>query len=98
VKEGYVQRSTLAQEGTTFDLTFSPDKQQQFIYVPDGVNKKVQILSRDTLEVIGFFGGRGGRGFGEFFHIHSITSDSKGNIYLGESFGQRVYRYNYKGM
>jgi len=98
VKEGYVQRSTLAQEGTTFDLTFSPDRQQQFIYVPDGVNKKVQILSRDTLEVIGFFGGRGGRGFGEFFHIHSITSDSKGNIYLGESFGQRVYRYNYKGM
>jgi hypothetical protein len=55
-------------------------------------------VSRDTLEVIGFFGGYGGRGFGEFFHIHSISSDSKGNVYIGESFGQRVYRWTYKGM
>ena len=98
VKEAYVQRKTIGEEGTTFDITFSPDKQQQFLYVPDGVNKKVQILNRDTLETVGFFGGRGGRGFGEFFHIHAISSDSRGNIYLGESFGQRVYRWNYKGM
>ena len=65
---------------------------------PDGVNKKVQIVDRQTLEVVGWFGGRGGRGFGEFFHIHSISIDSKGNVYLGESFGQRVYRWSYKGM
>jgi len=98
VKEGYVERKTLGEEGTAFDITFSPDKQQQFLYVPDGVNKKVQILNRQTLEVMGFFGGHGGRGFGEFFHIHNISSDSKGNIYLGESFGQRIVRWNYKGM
>ena len=29
---------------------------------------------------------------GEFYHIHSIASDSKGNIYLGESFGERAMR------
>jgi len=98
VKEGYVERKTLAQEGTTFDITFSPDKQQQFIYVPDGVNKKVQIVDRQTLEVVGYFGGYGGRGFGQFFHINSISSDSKGNVYLGESFGQRISRWLYKGM
>lgn len=98
VKEGYVARKTTAREGTTFDITFSPDKQQQFIYIPDLVNKKVQIVDRQTLEVIGYFGGYGGRGFGQFFHIHSISSDSKGNVYLGESFGQRVYRWTYKGM
>jgi hypothetical protein len=98
VKEGYVARKTIGEEGTTFDITFSPDKQQQFIFVPDGVNKKVQIVDRQTLEVVGYFGGYGGRGFGQFYHIHSISSDSKGNIYLGESFGQRVYRWNYKGM
>ena len=98
VKEGFVERSTASKEGTTLDIAFSPDKQQQFLYVPDLPNKKVQILNRDTLEVLGFFGGRGGRGFGEFFDIHSIATDSKGNIYIGESLGQRVYRYTYKGM
>jgi hypothetical protein len=98
VKEGYVERKTLGEEGTTFDIAFSPDKQQQFFYVPDGVNKKVQIVNRQTLEVVGFFGGHGGRGFGQFFHIHNIACDSKGNVYLGESFGQRIARWNYKGM
>jgi hypothetical protein len=65
--------------------------------LPDGTNKK-EILNRSTLEVIGFFGGYGGHGLAEFYHIHSIATDSKGNIYLAESFGQRVLRWNYKGM
>jgi DNA-binding beta-propeller fold protein YncE len=98
VKEGYIERKTSTPEGTAFDIAFSPDKQQQFFYVPDGSNKKVQILNRDTLEVVGFFGGHGGHGTGQFFHIHSIATDSKGNIYLGESFGMRALRWNYKGM
>jgi DNA-binding beta-propeller fold protein YncE len=98
VKEGYIERKTSTPEGTAFDIAFSPDKQQQFLYVPDGSNKKVQILNRDTLEVVGFFGGHGGHGAGQFFHIHSIASDSRGNIYLGESFGMRALRWNYKGM
>jgi DNA-binding beta-propeller fold protein YncE len=98
VKEGFIERKTSTPEGTAFDIAFSRDKQQQFLYVPDGSNKKVQILNRDTLEVLGFFGGHGGHGTGQFFHIHSIASDSKGNIYLGESFGMRALRWNYKGM
>ena len=98
VQEGYVERKTLAEEGTTFDIGFSPDKQQRFIYVPDGVNKRVQILDRSRLEVVGWFGGHGGHGTGQFFHIHNLSVDSKGNIYLGESFGQRVLRWSYKGM
>ena len=98
VKEGFIERKTSTPEGTAFDIAFSPDKQQQFLYVPDGSNKKVQILNRDTLEVVGFFGGHGGHGTGQFFHTHSIASDSKGNIYLGESFGMRALRWNYKGM
>jgi hypothetical protein len=59
---------------------------------PMGSTKKVQILNRDTLDVIGSFGGYGGHGVGQFFHIHSIATDSKGNIYLGESFGRRVLK------
>ena len=96
VKEGYIERKTRAPEGTAFDIAFSPDKQQRFLYVPDGSNKKVQILNRETLEVLGFFGGHGGHGTGQFFHLHSIATDSKGNIYLGESFGKRVLKWTYK--
>jgi DNA-binding beta-propeller fold protein YncE len=98
VKESYVERKTTGEEGTTFDFAFSPDAQQKFLYIPDGTNKKVQILNRDTLEVLGFLGGHGGHGAQEFYHIHSIATDSKGNIYLGESFGQRALRWVYKGM
>jgi hypothetical protein len=51
------------------------------------------------MEVVGYFGGYGGHGFGEFSHIHSIATDSKGNVYLGEvDTGRRTYRWNYKGM
>ena len=99
VKETYIERKTSAGEGTAFGLAFSPDKQQQFFYVPDGTNKKVQIVNRGTLEIVGFFGGHGGHGVGEFYHIHSIATDSKGNIYLGEvNAGRRALRWNYKGM
>jgi DNA-binding beta-propeller fold protein YncE len=98
VKEGYIERKTSTPEGTAFDIAFSPDKQQQFLYVPDGSNKKVQILNRETLEVLGFFSGQGGHGAALFFHIHSIATDSKGNVYLGESFGMRVLKWNFKRM
>jgi DNA-binding beta-propeller fold protein YncE len=99
VKEVYIERPTEAAEGTAFDIAFSPDKLQQFFYVPDGSNKKVQIVNRQNLEIVGFFGGHGGHGVGEFYHIHSIVTDSKGNIYMGEvNNGRRVLRWNYKGM
>ena len=97
VKEVYVERKTSGTDGAAFDIAFSPDKLQQFFYVPDGTDKKVQILNRETLEVVGFFGGHGGHGAAEFYHIHSIASDSKSNIYLGESFSQRALKRAYKG-
>jgi hypothetical protein len=98
VKEGFIERNTRGEFGTAFDVAFSPDKQQKFLYVPDGSNVKVQILNRQTLEVVGWFGGHGGRGTYDFYRVHNIASDSKGNIYLGEGVGQRFYRWSYKGM
>ena len=99
VKEMYVERKTSGAEGTAFDIAFSPDPQQQFFYVPDGSNKKVDIVNRGTLEIVGFFGGHGGHGPADFYHIHSAATDSKGNVYLGEvNNGRRVLRWNYKGM
>lgn len=99
VKEGYIERKTSGSEGSAFDVAFSPDKQQRFFYVPDGTNKKIQIVDRQTLEILGFVGGHGGHGALDFYHIHSIATDSKGNIYMGEvNAGRRALRYAYKGM
>jgi DNA-binding beta-propeller fold protein YncE len=98
VKEGYIERKTQAAEGTAFDVAFSTDKAQRYFFVPDGSNKKIQIVDRQTLEIAGMVGGHGGHGAAEFYHIHSIATDSKGNIYLGEvNGGRRALRWNYKG-
>jgi hypothetical protein len=61
---------------------------------PTAPTRKVRILDRETLEVVGF---SGGHGVAEFYHIHSIASDSKNNIYLGESFGQPALKWACKG-
>jgi DNA-binding beta-propeller fold protein YncE len=99
LKEVFIERQTTARFGTGFGVAFSGDKQQRFFYVPDGTNKKVQIVDREKMEVVGYFGGYGGHGFGEFSHIHSIATDARGNVYLGEvDTGRRTYRWSYKGM
>jgi DNA-binding beta-propeller fold protein YncE len=97
VKEAFVQKTTLA-SGSVWDIAFSKDPQQQFIYLADGSDEKVFILRRDTLDVVGSFGD-GGRWPGTFFGVHSIATDSKGNIYTTETYeGKRVQRFVYKGM
>jgi hypothetical protein len=99
VREVFIKRDTLQSEGTVHDFAFSPDKEQRFLYVVDGSNKWVRILNRQTLEIVDSVGGRAGHGAQEFFHIHSMATDSKGNIYLGEvNQGQRYMKYAFKGM
>jgi hypothetical protein len=67
--------------------------------VVDGSNKKVHILNRQTLEEVSTVGGHAGHNAREFFHVHSIAADSKGNLFLGEvNNGQRYYKYAFKGM
>jgi len=97
VKEGMVAPETLAM-GSTWDIAFSQDDEQEFIYVADGSNMKVHILDRDSLEVLYTFG-EGGRQPGMFFSPHSIATDSDGNIYTTETYeGKRVQKFLYKGM
>ncbi len=58
----------------------------------------MRIVQRDTLTELAAFG-RGGRQPGEFFGVHSIAVDSKGNIYTTETYeGKRVQRFNFKGI
>ena len=97
VKESFVSKSTLG-DGSVWDIAFSSDPQQRFIYVADGHDKKVFVLRRDTLEVVTSFGD-GGRLAGQFYGVGSIAVDSKGNVYTGETYeGKRVQKFVYKGM
>lgn len=97
VAETRIAPSTLG-DGSTWDIAFSRDPEQMFIYLADGKNMKVYILLRETLEVLTSFGD-GGRQPGQFFAVHSIATDSKGNIYTTETYeGKRVQKFVYKGM
>ena len=84
--------------GSVWDMTFSRDPQQTYIYVANGVDQKISILLRSTLEVLTSFGD-GGRGPGQFFGVHNLATDSKGNLYATETYtGARVQRFLYKGI
>lgn len=97
VKEGFVSKTTLG-DGSVWDIAFSSDPQQRFIYVADGHDKKVFVLQRSTLEVVTSFGG-GGRLAGQFYGVGSIAVDSKGNVYTGETYeGKRVQKFVHKGL
>jgi hypothetical protein len=55
-------------------------------------------MDRQSLEILTQFGG-GGRQPGQFFAVHSIATDSKGNIYTTETYeGKRVQKFVYRGM
>jgi DNA-binding beta-propeller fold protein YncE len=97
IKEVFIEKRTLG-DGSVWDIAFSKDPEQKFIYLADGANEKIHILLRSTLQEITNFGD-GGRQPGQFYAVHSIATDSKGNIYTTETYrGQRVQRFVYKGL
>ncbi|MED5311907.1 MAG: hypothetical protein VYD17_06510 [Pseudomonadota bacterium] len=97
VSEHFYYPATLAQ-GSTWDIAFSPDEDQEFIYLADGQNFKISIIDRASMEVLYTFGD-GGRQPGLFYAPHSIATDSEGNIYTTETYeGKRVQKFLYQGM
>ena len=97
VKEAFIDKNTY-RSGSVWDLTFSRDPQQTYIYAANGVDEKINVLLRSTLEVLTSFGD-GGRQPGQFFGVHNLATDSKGNLYATETYtGARVQRFLYKGV
>jgi DNA-binding beta-propeller fold protein YncE len=97
VKEVIIAKNTLV-DGSVFDIALSKDPEQKYLYVADGSNMKVHVLLRDTLEELTSFGD-GGRQPGEFYAVHSIATDSKGNVFTTETYrGQRVQKFLYRGL
>jgi hypothetical protein len=97
VREAFFDRNTL-RSGSVWDMTFSRDPQQTYIYMANGVDEKINIVLRSTLEVLTSFGD-GGRQPGQFFGVHNLATDSQGNLYATETYsGARVQKFRYKGV
>lgn len=97
VKEQRFMPRTLG-DGSVWDIAFSRDPQQKYIFLADGANEKVWVMDRQTLQPVTSFGD-GGRQPGQFYAVHSIAIDSKGNLYTTETYeGKRLQKFVYKGM
>ncbi len=97
VKEAKVAPATRG-EGSVWDIAFSADANQRFLYVADGTNHKVRILDRATLTELTNFGD-GGRVPGTFYAVHSIATDSRGNVFTAETYeGKRVQKFTFGGV
>ncbi|HUG39546.1 MAG TPA: hypothetical protein VMM12_03620 [Longimicrobiales bacterium] len=97
VDEMFIAPRTLG-DGSTWDIAFSRDPEQRFMYVADGKNMRVYIVDRASLELLTSFGD-GGRQPGQFFGVHSIATDSRGHIYTTETYeGKRLQKFVYLGL
>jgi DNA-binding beta-propeller fold protein YncE len=104
VKEAIVSKNTLgatvtgqfgvvSSHGSAWDLAFSNDAQQRYVFVANGHDKKVHILLRDTLAPVGTFGS-GGRYPGQFLAVGSIAVGRAGQRVHGEQHhGKRVQKF-----
>ena len=91
-REIFVARKTKLL-GTSFSVAFSPDPQQEFLYLADAGNGRIHIFDRKTLAEVGTFG-RIGHYAGEFVFLHNVATDSAGNIYTAEvGNGKRVQKF-----
>src|SRR6185295_16185257 len=91
-RELFVERKTKLL-GTAFSVAFSPDPQQDLLFLADAGNGRVNIYDRRTLDEIGGFG-RVGHYAGEFVFLHNVATDSRGNVYTAEvGNGKRVQKF-----
>jgi hypothetical protein len=85
-------------DGSTWDVDFSKDPEQKYLFLADGRNQKVHIFDRKSMVELTNFGS-GGHYPGEWYSLHSIALDSHGNLYTTETYeGRRVQKFTYKGL
>ena len=93
VTEAFVRPETLG-SGSVSGVTLSQDDDQQWLFVPDGTNNVVWIVDRSSLEVVDYFG-RLGKNAGQFYRLHNLAIDSRGNLYTTEvNVGQRLQKFD----
>jgi NHL repeat-containing protein len=83
---------------TVASTAFSSDPAQRFLYVASRSPERIWIYDRKTLTPLDSFG-RPGVAPGEFYVLHHMTSDSRGNLYSSEvEDGRRIQKFVYKGL
>ena len=98
-KCGFVAEIHIAPQsaiGTSGTLDFSHDAKQSCLYVADLVNDTIYEINRSNFQELNRIG-TGGRQAGLFHWPHTISTDSEGNLYVGEVDGaariQKFLRY-----
>jgi hypothetical protein len=72
----------------TNDIAFSKDPGQTFFYTSDVGSGTVWILNRTTGAIVAGIGSMGQQA-GQFIGVHTMATDSKGNLYVSEGGGGR---------
>jgi hypothetical protein len=83
----------LGTAGSAWDLRFTNDAMQTYMWEVDGGNEVLHLMSR-VLGTILSDVGQPGHQAGQFTFLHSNTIDSKGNVYTGETInGRRIQKF-----
>ena len=83
----------LGTAGSAWDLDFSNDWAQTFMFEADGGNEQMLIMNRMQGAILSKFGQPGRQG-GQFTFLHTVVKDSKGNLYTGETInGRRIQKF-----
>jgi len=83
---------------TVASTAFSADPAQRFLYVASRSPARIWVYDRKTLQPLDSFG-RPGVAPGEFYVLHHMTADSKGNLYASEvEDGRRIQKFVFKGL
>jgi hypothetical protein len=97
VREVFIAKETFG-SGSVWDLGFSTDPRQSFLFINDGTNQLIYVLDRQTLEVVSTFGGAG-HWAGQFYGAHNLAVNSKGDLFITETYeGKRVQKFTYRGL
>ena len=87
----------LGTAGSAWDLAFSNDKKQTFMFEADGGNEILHIMDRAMGSILSGFGAPGLQA-GQFTFLHSVAIDSKGDLYTGETInGRRIQKFTRVG-
>jgi DNA-binding beta-propeller fold protein YncE len=97
VREVVIAKDTLG-SGSVWDVGFSTDPKQAFLFINDGTNQLIYVLDRQTLQIVSTFGGAG-HWAGQFYGAHNLAVNSKGDLFITETYeGKRVQKFTYTGL
>jgi hypothetical protein len=93
VTQGIGGAPGLGTAGSAWDLRFTNDAMQTYMFEIDGGNEMLHTMSRALGTIVSSMG-QPGHQAGQFTFLHSNTVDSKGNVYTGETInGRRIQKF-----